>query len=133
MKNLTLTSRAELSDPHSFFSGCSFSPDSTCLLSADVGSNCLKVYEPKAASLPQVLSSREGSSIYSYDWYPLMDSMQPATCAYLSSCRDSPLHLWDAFTGKLRCSYIAHDQVRGQGGGCLVNSVCIVWHTFIAT
>ena len=100
------------SEPSSFFSGCKFSPDSTCLLTSDSSLNAISLYEPKkqGAPLTPTFTSKEGSSIYDYEWYPLMNSSDPPTCSYLSSSQDAPLHLWDAFTGDLRCSYIAHDQ-----------------------
>lgn len=47
----------------------------------------------------------EGELIYDYCWYPFMSSYDPSTCCLLSSSRDHPVHLWDAFTGKIRCTY----------------------------
>lgn len=32
------------------------------------------------------------------------------TCCFASSSRDHPIHLWDAYTGKLRCSYRTYNQ-----------------------
>eukprot|EP00041_Stephanoeca_diplocostata_P028786 m.832213 g.832213 ORF g.832213 m.832213 type:complete len:524 (+) comp23435_c0_seq5:217-1788(+) len=47
----------------------------------------------------------EGELIYDYCWYPFMTSYDPTTCCLLSSSRDHPVHMWDAFTGKIRCTY----------------------------
>jgi len=35
-----------------------------------------------------------------------MNSNNPATCCFASSTKDQPVHLWDAFDGSLRASYI---------------------------
>ena len=40
-----------------------------------------------------------------------MDSVDPATCCFVASSRDHPLHLWDAFTGRMRASYKAYDHL----------------------
>jgi len=95
----------------SFFNGCKFSPDSTCLLTSESSTSSLHLYEPKKTSTPlaPVFTSKEGSTVYDYDWYPLMSSADPPSCSFLSSSQGSPLHLWDAFTGALRSSYVAYD------------------------
>lgn len=46
-----------------------------------------------------ILSARGGDSVRSYEWYPLMNSYQPASCAFITSCRDHPIHLIDAYNG----------------------------------
>ena len=110
------------------FSGVQCSPDSTCALTQCTGDNSLRVYEtgfqgssegagaeggcssPLPRSLSPAVESREGSSIYDYCWYPKMNSADPASCVFLSSSRDHPLHLWDAYNGKLRASYVARDR-----------------------
>jgi hypothetical protein len=64
------------------------------------------------------LKAQEGETIYDYAWYPHMNSsgklynnwielttLDPATCVFVSSSRDHPTHLWDAFSGQVRCSY----------------------------
>ncbi|KAI4963058.1 hypothetical protein ZWY2020_019790, partial [Hordeum vulgare] len=33
----------------------------------------------------------------------------PATCVFASTSRDHPIHLWDATTGELRCTYRPYD------------------------
>ncbi|GFW96105.1 telomerase Cajal body protein 1 [Trichonephila clavipes] len=53
----------------------------------------------------------EGDLIYDYCWYPLMNSAEPSTCCLASSSKHTPVHLWDGFTGKLRCTYRSYDQM----------------------
>ncbi|KAF9148868.1 Telomerase Cajal body protein 1 [Linnemannia schmuckeri] len=65
--------------------------------------------EPKDTQLSPGVLIREGEVIYDMCWYPGMTSADPATCCVLSSSRDHPVHLWDAFTGELRCSYTLVD------------------------
>ena len=108
-----------------YFSGAKFSPDGLCLLTSTTGDNTLELYEPTGAALQHspaqgeepvtmamqpLLRSPESSTIYDYCWYPNMDSSNPASCVYLSTSRDQPLHLWDAYNGKLRASYVGFDQ-----------------------
>ncbi|CAM9289057.1 unnamed protein product, partial [Sphacelaria rigidula] len=50
-----------------------------------------------------------------------MSSAEPATCVYVSTSRDHPLHLWDAFTGSLRATYRAYDHLDEVAAA---NSVC---------
>ncbi len=51
------------------------------------------------------LNSKEGETIYDYQWYPYMNSLNPSTCVYASTSRDNPIHLWDAYTGQIRTTY----------------------------
>ena len=99
------------SNPSNFFYGAKFSPDGLCLLSSTTADTTLRLYEPSSKTpFNPLLTSHEASTIYSYEWYPLMDSSIPASCVYLSSARNQPLHLWDAYTGGMRASYRAYDQ-----------------------
>eukprot|EP00727_Mastigamoeba_balamuthi_P002675 m51a1_g12404 putative telomerase cajal body protein 1 (388) ;mRNA; f:693236-694723 len=85
------------------------SPDGTCLMTASED-NVLRIFElPRAAyessdatavqagptRLASVLRAAEGETIYDN------------RC----TSRDHPVHLWDAFTARLRASYRAHDAV----------------------
>jgi len=40
-----------------------------------------------------------------------MKSVDPATCCFLTSCKDQPVHLRDGFTGQLRASYRSYNQM----------------------
>lgn len=50
-----------------------------------------------------------------------MSSAEPATSVFVSTSRDHPLHLWDAFTGNLRATYRAYDHLDEV---VAANSVC---------
>lgn len=53
----------------------------------------------------------EGGTVYDYCWYPFMNSTSPETCCFISTRQHEPLQLWDAFDGKLRCTYRGYDAV----------------------
>lgn len=53
--------------------------------------------------------------------YPYMSSAEPATSVFVSTSRDHPLHMWDAFTGNLRATYRAYDHLDEV---VAANSVC---------
>ena len=101
-----------------FTKGVQWSPDGTCLLTAD-DDNVISLFEMPAATshgvastvLQPVFCVHEGETVYDYAWYPFMNSNVPATCCFVSSSRDAPLHLWDAFSGKLRATYRAYDHL----------------------
>ncbi|XP_064614819.1 telomerase Cajal body protein 1-like [Liolophura sinensis] len=61
--------------------------------------------------MTSVLKIQESETVYDYSWYPLMSSADPATCCFATTSSNTPIHLWDAFTGELRCSYRAFNQV----------------------
>ena len=54
----------------------------------------------------------EPEIVYDYTWYPRMNSCDPSTCCLLAACRDCPVHLWDAYTGLVRCSYLPYNHVQ---------------------
>ncbi|XP_034194039.2 telomerase Cajal body protein 1 homolog isoform X2 [Osmia lignaria lignaria] len=106
-----------------FTKGCQWSPDGTCLL-VPAEDFRIRIYElPKelysekipsnltSTDLPVALAVKEGGLIYDTCWYPFMNSWQPETCCFLSTSRESPIHLWDAFNGELRATYRAYNQV----------------------
>ncbi|KAG6584031.1 Telomerase Cajal body protein 1, partial [Cucurbita argyrosperma subsp. sororia] len=51
----------------------------------------------------------EGESVYDFCWYPYMSASDPVTCVFANTTRDHPIHLWDAASGELRCTYRAYD------------------------
>lgn len=127
--------------PNNVPKGCRWSPDGLCLLTAGEEDRTLHLFElPEALLAPRgdsasegdgtasgaqsadslgaehgglrnALRAREGGAIYDYAWYPHMDSTNPATCCFLSSSKDHPLHLWDAYTGACRASYVAYNHL----------------------
>ncbi|XP_043817276.1 telomerase Cajal body protein 1-like isoform X5 [Manihot esculenta] len=40
-----------------------------------------------------------------------MTASDPVSCVFASTTRDHPIHLWDASSGLLRCTYRAYDAV----------------------
>uniref|UniRef100_A0A1B8Y4R1 Telomerase Cajal body protein 1 n=1 Tax=Xenopus tropicalis TaxID=8364 RepID=A0A1B8Y4R1_XENTR len=100
--------------PENFLKGCKWAPDGTCLLT-NSDDNILRIYNlPSelytdnweiAEEMLPVLRMAEGDTIYDYCWYPNMTSSDPATCFVASSCKDNPIHVWDAFHGQLKASY----------------------------
>ncbi|XP_013771698.1 telomerase Cajal body protein 1-like [Limulus polyphemus] len=106
-----------------FIKGCKWSPDGSCILT-NSEDNCLRLFNlPSEASNYQctewdkikemnaVLQVQEGDLVYDYCWYPFMSSWDPASCCFVTSGRDNPIHMWDAFTGELRCTYRAFDHL----------------------
>ncbi|XP_076275676.1 telomerase Cajal body protein 1 homolog isoform X1 [Rhynchophorus ferrugineus] len=110
-------------DQH-YLKNCKWSPDGTCLLTVIRGggmnifelpsdlysSDCVMQSRPIVALNPAV-SVPEAGLIYDYSWYPGMNSSNAATCCWLSSGHEGPIHLWDAFSGDLRCSYRGYNAV----------------------
>lgn len=107
-----------------FSKGCKWSPDGLCIL---VGSDdhTLKIYdlpnfddqaEDKCNEQPQndlkeAVTVREGENIYDYQWYPLMQSSNPATCVLATTSQYQPIHLHDAFDGHIRATYRCFDHL----------------------
>ncbi|KAI9331452.1 WD40-repeat-containing domain protein [Zopfochytrium polystomum] len=112
-----VASKGGIKDSNFFFSSVQWSPDGTCLLS-NSNDNVLRVFETAtalqtakgetASSTAEVLWTVAGESVYDYCWYPFMNSADPSTCCFLSSTRDHPITLYDAYTGRLRASYTAY-------------------------
>jgi WD40 repeat protein len=103
--------------------GLKWAPDGTCFLSA-CDDNSIRIYELPARvlgggvggrggglaeRLAPAVTTRESETVYDACWYPRMHSSEPATCCFASTSRDQPVHLWDAFSGRLRASYTAYD------------------------
>ncbi|XP_022098757.1 LOW QUALITY PROTEIN: telomerase Cajal body protein 1-like [Acanthaster planci] len=107
--------------PENFLKGCKWSPDGLCVLT-NSDDNQLRLFnlppeiysqlqEEPIPELMSVLNIHEGELIYDYAWFPAMRSDQPETCCFASTCRDHPIHLWDAFSGELRCTYKPHNHL----------------------
>ena len=54
---------------------------------------------------------------YAIDYFNFFSS-------FASSSRNSPIHLWDAFDGHLRCSYLSYNHV--VGGYCLLQCLYVL-------
>ncbi|XP_051632703.1 telomerase Cajal body protein 1, partial [Manacus candei] len=106
--------------PQNFLRGCKWAPDGSCVLTCS-DDNTLRVFDlpfppgpPPGVPLPDLVPALrvpEGDTIYDFSWYPLMDSTHPPSCLLVSSSRDNPVHLWDAFDGTLRGSFRAHNHL----------------------
>lgn len=92
-----------------FPQGCSFSPDGLCVLTSTAADNRLLLYNTPTASekteWKTALSINGCDSVRSYSWFPQMNSSNAASCCFLGASRDQPIHLYDAYTGRIRATY----------------------------
>lgn len=104
-----------------FLKGCKWSPDGSCLLT-NSDDNILRIFNLPVelysgvavqglTEMVSALKMHEGETIYDYCWYPFMSSLDPDTCCFLSTSRDHPIHMWDAFTGTIRCTYRTYNHL----------------------
>ncbi|XP_060602339.1 telomerase Cajal body protein 1-like [Ruditapes philippinarum] len=110
------------SENKNYLRGCKWSPDGTCILT-NSNDNKLKLFnlpdelyysggENKIIDgLKPVLNMKEADTVYDFCWYPLMSSSQPETACLAVTSKDTPVHLYDAFTGDIRCSYRAYNHL----------------------
>ena len=105
-----------------FTKGCKWSPDGTCLLvSSD--DKCLRTYELPFQQIVErintsvssfqfdpVFKTIESETIYDFSWYSSMNSSNPASCFYATTSKANPIHIYDAYTGKLLESYRFYDK-----------------------
>ncbi|XP_065644495.1 MATH and LRR domain-containing protein PFE0570w-like isoform X2 [Hydra vulgaris] len=107
------------SSQDNFLRGSSWSPDGQLILT-NSNDNLLRVFKLPDDVMEHNLNHMDmkpivrivgGETVYSTDWYPFMNFANPDSCLFLSSSRDHPVHLWDAVTGEVRCSYRAFDQM----------------------
>uniref|UniRef100_A0A2P2KTV0 Uncharacterized protein n=1 Tax=Rhizophora mucronata TaxID=61149 RepID=A0A2P2KTV0_RHIMU len=111
---------------NNFLKGVKWSPDGSCFLTSSED-NSLRLFslpdtgagaDDNACSVSADEDSyaaslvvNEGESVYDFCWYPFMTASDPVTCVFASTTRDHPIHLWDATSGLLRCTYRAYDAV----------------------
>ncbi|KAJ7946902.1 telomerase Cajal body protein 1 [Quillaja saponaria] len=113
------------SDTNNFLKGVKWSPDGSCFLTSsedntlrlfalpdNESSNSLdcSVASDNDSFAAQLVMS-EGEPVYDFCWYPYMSASDPGTCVFASTTRDHPIHLWDATSGQLRCTYRAYDDM----------------------
>jgi telomerase Cajal body protein 1 len=67
--------------------------------------SCSKEEEEKNDPYFPALRINAGELIYDYAWYPWANATDPATCCFAVTTRAHPIHLYDAVSGQLRCSY----------------------------
>ncbi|RZC03622.1 Telomerase Cajal body protein 1 isoform C [Glycine soja] len=120
------------SNPNNFFKAVKWSPDGSCFLTSS-DDNTLRLFAPPgtesdapvaasghgdgnhesslfvADSFAANVVMHEGESIHDFCWYPYMSSSDLVTNVFATTTRDHPIHLWDATSGQLRCTYRAYD------------------------
>ncbi|GAY34349.1 hypothetical protein CUMW_011010 [Citrus unshiu] len=112
--------------PNNFLKGIKWSPDGSSFLTSSEDKT-LRIfslpengisYDVNTCSLAKDQDSyeaslvvMEGESVYDFCWFPHMSASDPTSCVFASTTRDHPIHLWDATTGLLRCTYRAYDAV----------------------
>jgi len=115
--------------PHgNFLKGARWSPDGACLATSS-DDNLVRIYDlpqdaldcaaqeggggeaqpPGQDSFDAALTVHAGETCYDFAWYPGMVATDAASCCFSTSARAHPIHLWDACTGALRCTYRAYD------------------------
>lgn len=94
-----------------YLRGCKWSPDGTCLLT-NSNDNKLRIYniptelmDSKNHEITSNQIVKESDTVYDFCWYNKMSSADPDSCCFLTTCKDSPVHMWDMNTGKLKCTY----------------------------
>ncbi|KAJ3676678.1 hypothetical protein LUZ60_004090 [Juncus effusus] len=116
--------KMEAESNNNFLKGVKWSPDGSCFLTCSDDNSLRLFYLPQDVCSTQPISIasidendsynaglviNEGESVYDYCWYPYMSASDPTGCVFASTTRDHPIHLWDAITGQLRCTYRAYD------------------------
>lgn len=113
-------------NPNNFLKSLKWSPDGSCFLTSS-DDNTLRLFMLPPDNGSEQLSNSacsvaadedsfaanlvvsEGESVYDFCWYPYMSASDPVTNVFASTTRDHPIHLWDASSGELRCTYRAYD------------------------
>lgn len=109
-----ITQSDDIKGDSNFPQGCEISPDGLCVLTSTAADNLLRLYNvpyhvvanggtsnsgndvsggsssgggDQPSPWKTSLIAREGDSIRSYCWYPLMNSYNPSSCAFLAASR----------------------------------------------
>nr|XP_010908444.1 telomerase Cajal body protein 1 isoform X1 [Elaeis guineensis] len=116
--------RTGASHSDNFLKGVKWSPDGSCFLTSSDDNTLRLFYLPEEAfndhvaheapvddqdSYASSVIVSEAETVYDFCWYPYMYASDPTTCVFASTTRDHPVHLWDAISGQLRCTYRAYD------------------------
>ncbi|CAH0625575.1 unnamed protein product [Chrysodeixis includens] len=120
-------SKRARADVQPYLRGCKWSPDGTCCL-AVVNNDGVHVtelskdlYSGNVTTdrtidiMDSVIHVKESGLVYDFCWYPAMNSSVPETCCYyfswLTTKKNAPIQMWDAFDGSLRCTYRGFSEV----------------------
>ncbi|XP_053203934.1 LOW QUALITY PROTEIN: telomerase Cajal body protein 1-like [Panonychus citri] len=115
--------------PTNYLKGCKWSPDGSCFLTNsedkilrifnlphDIYSTPLDLIvgddqQQQQSDMLPVLEMKTSELVYDYNWFPLMNSMDPSSCFFLTTSRDNPIHLWDAYTGQIVAVYSPYNHL----------------------
>ncbi|XP_058735493.1 uncharacterized protein LOC131607509 [Vicia villosa] len=108
-------------NPNNFLKAVKWSPDGSSFLTSS-DDNALRLFALPGSdceipintsddedSYAASLVMNEGESIHDFCWYPYMSAADPVTNVFATTTRDHPIHLWDATSAQLRCTYRAYD------------------------
>ncbi|XP_015784027.1 telomerase Cajal body protein 1-like [Tetranychus urticae] len=114
--------------PKNYLKGCKWSTDGSCFLT-NSEDKVLRIYnlpneiystpldeikcsaDEQQSAISPVLEMKSNELIYDYAWFPMMNSLDPTTCFFLTTTRDNPIHLWDAYTGKIAAVYKSYNHL----------------------
>ncbi|KAK7475492.1 hypothetical protein BaRGS_00033248 [Batillaria attramentaria] len=103
-----------------YLRGCKWSPDGRSILTNsnddmmrvfDITDDVITGTRDIQAELECSTRVQESELVYDYCWFPCMESTQPDTCCFATSCRDTPIHLYNSVTGSLVCTYRPYNNV----------------------
>ncbi|KAL5292367.1 WRAP53 family protein [Megaselia abdita] len=110
-------------DNQQYTKGCLWSPDGTCCLVGVNGDGMHLMELPQdlyaidkldssrtSSQLKSAVHVPEAGMVYDFCWYPFMNSNSPDTCLWISTRQHEPIHMWDAFDGSRRASYLGYDE-----------------------
>ncbi|KAJ3390552.1 Telomerase Cajal body protein 1 [Lobulomyces angularis] len=105
-----------------YIKGTQWSPDGSFLLT-NSNDDVIRVFDSSKTceNWENELEIKFGEPIYAIDWYSKMNFADPTSCFFAISKRDHPIKLYDAFTGKLKLSFVGEDhleQIRAPNSLC---------------
>ncbi|UYV65917.1 WRAP53 [Cordylochernes scorpioides] len=113
--------------PNNFVKGCKWAPDGACLLTNSEDATLrifavppslwsLQLDWQEMTELQPLVAVKERAFVNDFAWYPGMTSQEPVTCCFAVCCKDTPIHLWNAFNGELQATYQAINHVEEVKG-----------------
>lgn len=101
-------------DGNNVVSSAAWSPDGLCLLALSDEDRSLRLFEaegPASVRARAAFEVREAEAVRDCAWFPPMRSERPETCLFAAAARDRPVRAWDAYTGEVRATYGAAQEV----------------------
>mmetsp|Transcript_125563 Transcript_125563/g.287681 ORF Transcript_125563/g.287681 Transcript_125563/m.287681 type:complete len:304 (+) Transcript_125563:27-938(+) len=91
----------------SFSRGYKWAPDGSCVLGnhEDGVMRIFRQGDSELADLSPCFCTPAAEYIYDFAWFPLMQSDIRASCCFITTSRDSPIHLWDSEEPRIRATY----------------------------